>query len=110
MSQGLQLVLMLFAVVVYGGAGASLAVARHRHLTDGERDFGMLAVALMLFIFGALCTAVGVGVVGVLAFGGIVLWASYVFMAQHMGLFRIEATHAPPASEEEQAEESRRPN
>jgi hypothetical protein len=110
MSQGLQIVLLLFAVVGYGGAGASLAVARHRQVSEGERDFGMIAVAGMLLIFGALCTAVGVGLVGVFAFGGVVVWASYVFMAQHMGLFRIEATHAPPSSEEEQAEEPRRTN
>ncbi|HEX7120495.1 MAG TPA: hypothetical protein VF212_17010 [Longimicrobiales bacterium] len=108
MSQGLQLVLLLFAVVGYGGAGASLAVARHRRLTDGERDLGMLAVAGMLLIFGALCTIVGVGLAGVFAFGGIVAWASYVFMAQHMGLFRIEPNQPPPFSEEEQAEEQGR--
>lgn len=107
MSQGLQLVLLLFAVVGFGGAGASLAVARHRHISDGERDFGMLAVAVMLFVFGALCTSVSVGMLGIPAFGGIVLWAAYVLMAQHMGIFRIEATQAPPASEE-QTEESGR--
>ncbi len=108
MSQGLQLVLLLFAIVGYGGAGASLAVARHRRLADGERDFGMLAVAAMLFVFGALCTAVGVGLAGVFAFGGIVLWASYVLMAQHMGLFRIESSQAPPSSEEQTEETGRR--
>ncbi|HEX6940925.1 MAG TPA: hypothetical protein VF158_16020 [Longimicrobiales bacterium] len=105
MSYGLQLVLLLFAVVGFGGAGASLAVARHRRLADGERDLGMLAVAAMLFVFGALCTVVGVGLAGVFAFGGVVVWASYVFMAQHMGLFRIEPNQPPPFSEEEEAEE-----
>lgn len=109
MSQGLQLVLLLFAVVGYGGAGASLAVARQRRLTDGERDLGMLAVAAMLFVFGALCTVVGVGVAGVFAFGGVVTWASYVLTAQHMGIFRIDAGQAPPSSEEERAEETGRP-
>lgn len=104
MSYGLQLVLLVFAVVGFGGAGASLAVARHRRLTDGERDLGMLGVAAMLFVFGTLCTVVGVGVAGVFAFGGVVLWAAYVFMAQHMGIFRVESNQAP-LSEEEQPEE-----
>lgn len=106
MMGGLQLVLMLFAVVGYGGAGVSLAVARCRKVADGARDLGMLGVAAMLFLFAALCTAVAVGFTGILAFGGVVLWASYVFMAQHLGLFRIE-TNRPP-SPEEQAEETRR--
>ncbi len=104
MSYGLQLVLLVFAVVGFGGAGASLAVARHRRLTDGERDLGMLGVAAMLFVFGTLCTVVGVGVSGVFAFGGVVLWAAYVFMAQHMGIFRVETSQGQ-FWEEEQTEE-----
>ncbi|MBI4543755.1 MAG: hypothetical protein HY703_00995 [Gemmatimonadetes bacterium] len=103
----LRLLLMVFALVGYGGAGASLAVRRYRLLADGERDFGMLAVAGMLFVFGALCTSVSLGVAGVPAFGGVVAWAGYVFMAQHMGMFRIETGRRPPA-EQEPTEEPRR--
>lgn len=86
----LRVVLLVFALIGFAGTGASLAVGRYRHLMDGERDLGMLGVASMLFVFGALCTAVGTGLTGVLAFGGVALWASYVLMAQHLGIFRVE--------------------
>jgi len=105
--EGLRIVLLIFALVGYGGAGASLAVVRYRRLSEGERDVGMIAVAAMLFAFGALCTLVGVGAAGIPAFGGVALWASYVLMAQHMGLFRIERGRRPYA-EEEPTEEPRR--
>lgn len=101
------MILMVFATIGYAGAGASFAVARQRQLSEGDRDLGMIAVAAMLFTFGALCTAVGVGLLGVLAFGGVVLWTSYVLMAQRLGIFRIEAHHRS-SSEEEAAEEKRR--
>lgn len=107
MTHGLQIVLLIFAVVGYAGAGASLAVSRQRKLADGARDLGMLGVAVMLFLFAMLCTVVAVGALGVLAFGGVVLWASYLFMAQRVGLFRIESGGSPP-TEEEPSEESRR--
>lgn len=86
----LRLVLMSFAVVAYAGTGSSLAVIRHRYLVEGEADWGMAGVALLLLTFAALCTALAVGWTGVLAFGGIVLLASYVFMAQHIGLFSVD--------------------
>ena len=73
MTQGLQLVLLFFALFGYAGAGASLAVARYRRLSDGERDLGMIGVAVMLLLFGALCTLVGVGASGIPAFGGVIL-------------------------------------
>lgn len=90
MTAGLQVVLLVFAVIGFAGTGASLAVARARHVNEGERDPGMLGVAAMLFVFGALCTAVGSGLVGVVAFGGVMLWVGYVVAAQRVGLFRIE--------------------
>jgi hypothetical protein len=96
----LRIVLLVFALIGFVGTGASLAVGRYRHLMDGERDLGMLGVACMLFVFGALCTVVGSGLVGVLAFGGIALWASYVLMAQHLGIFRVEVNGRPPAEQE----------
>jgi len=105
MTIGLQIVLLLFAAVGYGGAGASLAVSRYRKIADGERDLGMLGVAMMLFVFGALCTMVGLGFTGIFAVGGVLVWASYTLMAQHMGLFRIEAGRGP-WREEEATEES----
>ena len=107
MTAGLQLILLAFALVAYGGAGASFAVARFRRFSEGERDLGMIGVAVMLFLFGALCTIVGVGLSGVLAFGGVILLTGYVLMAQHMGLFRIEST-PPPRPEEERTEETRK--
>lgn len=107
MTVGLKLILLLFAVVGFGGTGASLAVARYRHLCDGERDFGMICVAAMLFAFGALCAGVGTGLSGILAFGGVVMLAGYLFMARQMGLFEVDAGGSPPA-QSEPTEESRR--
>lgn len=94
MTTGLRIVLLLFAVVGFTAAGASLAVARNRFVAERENDVGMMAVSIMLIVFAALCTAVAVGFAGVLAFGGVVLWASYVATAQRVGLFRIEVN--PP--------------
>jgi threonine/homoserine efflux transporter RhtA len=101
MTAGLQLVLLAFAMIGFAGTGASLAVARSRHMTDGERDAGMLGVAGMLFLFGALCTAVSSGLVGVIAFGGVALWVGYVVTAQRLGVFEIETGWFEEAPAEE---------
>jgi hypothetical protein len=90
MTAGLQIILLVFAMIGFAGTGAALAVARSRYVSDGERDAGMLGVAAMLFVFGALCTLVGSGVSGVAAFGGVMLWVGYIVTAQRVGLFRIE--------------------
>lgn len=90
MTAGLHLILLIFASVGYAGTGASLAVARNRFAREGERDAGMLGVALMLFLFGVLCTLVSSGLPGVLAYGTVVTWAGYVVAAQRIGMFRIE--------------------
>jgi hypothetical protein len=92
MTPGLRLVLVFFAVVGFTGAGASLAVARRRYVADHESDIGMLAVSVMLIVFAALCTAVATGASGVLALGGVLVWASYVVTAQRVGLFRVEVS------------------
>jgi len=107
MSYGVQLVLLIFAAVGYCGAGVALAVSRERKLLEGARDLGMLGVAGLLVSFAVLCTVVSVGGLGILAFGGVLLWASYIFMAQHIGLFRIEPG-SPPSTEEEASEAPRR--
>ena len=88
---GLAIILLSFALVGFGGAGAALAVARYRWLEQGDRDIGMWGVAAMLAVFGALCTTVAAGLSGVCAFGLVAAWASYIFMAQHLGMFRIDA-------------------
>ncbi|HUH11776.1 MAG TPA: hypothetical protein VMK65_01645 [Longimicrobiales bacterium] len=106
---GLQLVLLLFGSVGFGGAGASMAVARARRLEDHEQDVGMLGVALLLGSFGALCTALATGMAGIFAFGGVVTWLSYVLMSQHLGAFRIEVPGRSLASTEASTEETRRP-
>lgn len=90
MTAGLHMILLMFATVGFAGTGASLAVARARHMSEGQHDPGMLGVAAMLFVFGALCTVVGSGVPGVLAFGGVIGWVGYVVAAQRVGLFEIE--------------------
>jgi uncharacterized membrane protein len=107
MTTGLRVVLLLFALVGYLGAGAALAAARYRRLAENERDVGMFGVALMLFFFGALCTMVGVGVLGVAAVGAVVLWASYAVMAQHLGMFQVEVSRLRQ-TEEQEPEELRR--
>jgi hypothetical protein len=101
MTAGLQLVLLMFALVGFAGGGASLAVARSRQVAEGEYDTGMVGVASMLLIFGMLCTAVGSGLLGVLAFGGISTWAGYVITAQRLGLFTIETGWREEAREAE---------
>ncbi len=100
---GLDIVLLLFALVGFGGAGASLAVARARWLQEGDRDIGMWGVAAMLLVFGTLCTLVATGLSGICAFGSVAVWGSYVFMAQHVGVFRLEvrAAGVAPTPEEE---------
>lgn len=89
--QGMRLMLLVFALVGFAGAGAALAVARYRLMTEGERDLGLAGIALMFLTFGALCTTAASGLFGVIAFGGIVVWASYLLMARRLGLFQIEA-------------------
>jgi hypothetical protein len=91
MTTGLRLILLIFALVGFAGTGASLAIARQRQLSEGERDLGMVGIAAMLFVFAALCTTVGAGLSGVFAFGGVVMWASYVITAERIGMFRVSA-------------------
>lgn len=101
MTGGLRLILLLFAAVGFTGAGSALAVARQRRVSDREYDFGMLAVACMLAVFGALCTVVASGLSGVVAFGGVVLWVSYVATAQRVGLFQVRSIRPEETAVEE---------
>jgi hypothetical protein len=94
--QGMRLMLLLFALVGFAGAGAAVAVARHRFIAEGQKDLGLWGIAGMFFIFGALCTLAASGLFGVLAFGGVAVWASYLLMAQRLGLFTIEVRSTPP--------------
>jgi hypothetical protein len=98
---GLKLMLLLFALIGYAGAGASLAVARQRFVTDLERDLGMIGVSVMLIAFATLCVAVATGLAGVLAFGAVTTWVSYTLTAQRFGLFRIETGSLGEAPAEE---------
>jgi hypothetical protein len=82
--------LLLFAALGFSGAGAALAVGRLRELNEGEADLGMRALALVLCLFSGACTISAAGYLGVAAFGGVIVWASYVLCAQHIGVFRIE--------------------
>jgi threonine/homoserine efflux transporter RhtA len=98
--QGIRFLLLLFALVGFAGAGSAFALARHRARIEEEQDVGLFAVAGMFLLFGILCTLAASGLFGILAFGGVVLWASYVIMAQRVGLFSIEARIvAPPEPE-----------
>lgn len=92
MSFGIEIILLVFALIGYIGAGASLAVARYRALEEGRSDLGMLGVAAMLFMFGAVCTSVAAGVLGVVAIGGLAVWVSYIVMARQIGLFLVEVS------------------
>ena len=109
MNLGLEIVLLAFALVGYVGTGASLAVARYRSLDDGHTDIGMLGVALMLVIFGSICTSVAVGGYGVLAVGSVAIWASYVTMARQIGLFSLDVA-TPPEPSPAAPSESRTPD
>jgi hypothetical protein len=104
---GMRFILLVFATVGFGAAGAALAVARYRLLDDDERDFGLGAIAAMFLLFGTLCTLAASGIFGVLAFGGVVVWASYLITGQRLGLFSIETRPGPPP-ELEPSEYSRR--
>lgn len=98
--QGMRIMLLLFALVGFAGSGAALGMARYRARSEGERDLGLVGISIMFLTFGALCTLAGSGFWGVLAFGGVVVWASYLIMAQRLGLFSIESAETPPAEPE----------
>lgn len=96
----MRLMLLMFAMVGFGAAGAALAASRYRLLGEGERDYGLIAMAVMFMTFGALCTIAASGLFGIVAFGGVVVWASYVLMGQRLGLFSIESHPSPPPERE----------
>lgn len=97
---GIRLMLLVFAMVGFAGAGSVLAIARHRLITDGTRDPGIAGIGIMFLAFGALCTLAASGLSGVVAFGGVTVWASYLLMAQRLGLFEIETRPRQPAERE----------
>lgn len=97
---GMRLMLLLFALIGFAGAGAALAVARHRLLEEGERDLGLAGITAMFATFGALCTFAASGLLGIVAFGGVAVWASYLLMARHLGLLHIEARRGAAAGRE----------
>ena len=90
MIPAVKIVLLLFAALGFAGAGAALAIGRLRELSEGESDVGMRALAFVLCIFSGACTISAAGYLGVAAFGGVVVWTSYVLCAQHVGVFRVE--------------------
>jgi hypothetical protein len=85
-----KIVLLLFAALGFAGAGAALAIGRLRELGEGDPDVGMRALAFVLCLFSGACTISAAGYAGVAAFGGVIVWASYILCAQHVGVFRIE--------------------
>lgn len=90
-TQGMRFLLLLFATLGFAGAGSAMALARHRARTEDARDPGLYGITGMFLAFAILCTLAASGISGVLAFGGVVVWAGYVIMAQRLGLFSIEA-------------------
>jgi hypothetical protein len=98
----IRIVLLLLALVTYAAGGAALAAVRTRAMA-GRRDIGMSAVAASLIAVGALCTTAGAGPLGVLAFGAVTVWASYIVTAQRLGVFRVQTrqTEATPLEEPE---------
>ena len=94
MSHAITITLILFAAAGFAGAGAAYAVGRARELSEAEPDLGMRAVTVLLLSFGGICTFVAVGLTGVFAFGGVIVWASYVFSAQRVGVFEIERVYS----------------
>jgi len=103
MTVGLAVILLAFALMAYGGAGACLAVARRR-AAEEEPDLGVLGVAVLLLGLAVLCSAVLGGLAAVLAVGVPVTVALYLFSAQQIGLFRVGRARvdAVPAEESPQ--------
>ena len=95
MISAINIVLLTFAAAGFAGAGTALAVARARQLMEGEPDLGMRVVAIVLMVFAALCTSEAAGLLGILAFGSVVTWSSYVLSAHRIGVFRIAHFEAP---------------
>lgn len=92
--------LLIFAGVAFAGAGAALAIMRHRARELGERDLGLVSVAVMLVTFGALCAILSAGFGAIFGFGGVVMWAAYILTAHRLGMFRLEAGHTEAWPEE----------
>jgi hypothetical protein len=108
MVYGMRFMLLVFAMIGFSAAGAALAVTRHRLLEEGERDPGLAAIAALFLLFATLCTVAASGLFGVLAFGGITVWASYILMGQRVGLFTIETQPGPSPELERKATLKRR--
>lgn len=89
MSVAIFVTLMMFAAVAFAGAGMALAVGRAREVSEAIPDVGMRAVSLLLFGFASICTFVAAGLAGVFAYGGVITWASYVYAAQRVGVFKL---------------------
>ncbi len=92
--------LLLIALVACAAGGAALAALRARSLHEGRTDHAMISVAVALLAVGALCTAAGGGLIGVLAFGGVSVWASYIATAQRLGIFRVQSAQPEEAAME----------
>jgi hypothetical protein len=107
MVHGMRLMLLMFAAVGFAATGAALAVARYRLLGDGERDYGLAAIAAMFGLFATLCTIAASGFFGVLAYGGVVAWGAYLVTGQRLGLFSIETRPLPPSEREPTEHRSR---
>ena len=84
--------LLIIALAAFVAGGAALAVIRNRNLHDGRSDYGMVSVTAALLGVGSLCAVAATGMIGVLAFGSVSVWASYVMTAQRLGIFRVETT------------------
>lgn len=83
--------LLFFAALGFSGAGVAYAVGRAHEVAEAESDFGMRALSVLLFGFGAVCTYVAAGLSGVLAYGGTLSWFSYVLSAHRLGVFEVNA-------------------
>jgi hypothetical protein len=93
--------LLLIALAAYVAGGAALAVIRNRWLNEGRNDYGMFSVTGALLAVGSLCTAAATGLLGILAFGGVSTWASYIGTAQRLGIFHVETGTLMEATFEE---------
>ena len=85
-----KIALLVFAALGFAGTGAAVAVGRLRELQEGNPDLGMRGLAMVLGSFSAACTISATGFLGIIAFGAVVTWASYVFCAHRIGVFSIE--------------------
>jgi hypothetical protein len=91
-----RILLLICAGAGFAGAGVAAALRRHRQMHYEEDDQGFAAIAAMLCFAAALSADVAGGWTSIAAILVPIGSASYAFMAQRLGVFRIETGQPSP--------------